>query len=372
MLYLDQKTYTSVSYENLPIIFLGSNDERVSIESKFQKTNENVILIDEVRNNVGRKLSCRPYGGLLTGYDQDVLTAVYCFLSFEYNQHGSCPEDITIYKNDFGKLMGRTITGTFYDRIITSIKRIADFDIYQENMIMFKKDGALIKYDEEKLNLIHYNRQTKIYPENDKTKMRKGVVNIGIPVWVRNHYDFQFISEFDYNLFFALGSNYRAKRLYKILELIRYNFKKRIPYKKIENELWLHEYENKIKNRAIKRSFEPLIDLEYIKSYDFIDGYFVVNFNDIKTQNETGEGGQKSFTLDAEQQWFADYLVDQLKDQKSKNFYEKVAYIVNRHVIYKCLSLTEETAQYDGIKKSKGAIFTDHLKRECEAQGIKL
>ena len=63
-----------------------------------------------------------------------------------------------------------------------------------------------------------------------------------------------------------------------------------------------------------------------------------------------------------------------LNDQKSIPFYRKLVskFADHEESIYKCLSLTRETDEISGINKSRGAVFTDHVKREAIQLGIKL
>ncbi len=67
-------------------------------------------------------------------------------------------------------------------------------------------------------------------------------------------------------------------------------------------------------------------------------------------------------------------LMQELNDQKSENFFRGMVSKLNGYeeVIHKCLSLTRETQELAGIKTSRGAVFTDHIKREAEKIGIEL
>ena len=67
-------------------------------------------------------------------------------------------------------------------------------------------------------------------------------------------------------------------------------------------------------------------------------------------------------------------LAEDLNDQKSIPFFRKIVSKFSDHEesIYKCLSLTRETQELDGIKNSSGAVFVDHLKREALKLGIEL
>jgi len=63
-----------------------------------------------------------------------------------------------------------------------------------------------------------------------------------------------------------------------------------------------------------------------------------------------------------------------LNDQKSIPFYRKLVSKFTDHEesIHKCLSLTRETDEISGINTSRGAVFTDHIKREAVQLGIEL
>ncbi len=67
-------------------------------------------------------------------------------------------------------------------------------------------------------------------------------------------------------------------------------------------------------------------------------------------------------------------LAQELNDEKSIPFFRGLVSKFTDHedMIYKCLSLTRETQELAGIKKSRGAVFTDHIKREAEKLGIDL
>lgn len=63
-----------------------------------------------------------------------------------------------------------------------------------------------------------------------------------------------------------------------------------------------------------------------------------------------------------------------LDDHKSIPFFRNLVskFISHEDVIHKCLSLTRETKEITGIKKTKGAVFTDHIKREGLKLGIEV
>ncbi len=67
-------------------------------------------------------------------------------------------------------------------------------------------------------------------------------------------------------------------------------------------------------------------------------------------------------------------LASELNDEKSIPFFRSLVskFADHEDMLFKCLSLTRETHEITGIKKSRGAVFTDHIKREAEKLGIEL
>ncbi len=63
-------------------------------------------------------------------------------------------------------------------------------------------------------------------------------------------------------------------------------------------------------------------------------------------------------------------LATELNDEKSIPYFRGLVSKLTEDIIYKCLSLTKETQELSGIKTSRGAVFTDHIKREAERLGV--
>jgi len=65
-------------------------------------------------------------------------------------------------------------------------------------------------------------------------------------------------------------------------------------------------------------------------------------------------------------------MLDILGDEHSKNFYRMVAEKCPDQMIFIALSEVKDTAHRGKIKKSKGALFTDLIKRNARKEGIEL
>ena len=65
-------------------------------------------------------------------------------------------------------------------------------------------------------------------------------------------------------------------------------------------------------------------------------------------------------------------MLDTLGDQHSKGFYRRVARIVPEGLIFETLSETKYQANMGRVQKSRGAVFTDLIKRRAQELGIDL
>lgn len=61
-----------------------------------------------------------------------------------------------------------------------------------------------------------------------------------------------------------------------------------------------------------------------------------------------------------------------LRDEKSQTFYTKIAKLCPQDMIYRALSETKQDYSYSSIRKSRGAIFTEKIKRYTKEAGIEL
>jgi hypothetical protein len=84
--------------------------------------------------------------------------------------------------------------------------------------------------------------------------------------------------------------------------------------------------------------------------------------------------GNSSTLLKIKREGLVQQLASELNDEKSIPFFRSLVSKFTDHedTIFKCLSLTRETQEMAGIKTSRGAVFTDHIKREAEKLGIDL
>lgn len=73
-----------------------------------------------------------------------------------------------------------------------------------------------------------------------------------------------------------------------------------------------------------------------------------------------------------EQRALVKNILEALGDEGSRAFYEKVAKLCPADLIYRCLSEVKEEWRRKQIRTTKGAVFTDKIKRYCQEYGIEL
>jgi hypothetical protein len=363
-----------VNIEKMPIVFFGSKEKKRALEKKIFDSGEPYEISSVINEDGGvvKKLSIAPNAahGLPVEFDQDIIVVVFSHLSELNKKLGYCPRKIRIALSDFPKIMELSKGGRLYKNIEISAERISSFEIYQDKFVTVKeKNGTLKIYEKTSLKLFHFNG---IYREERETKkgkrIKKYYLDLDTPDWVRNNIENFYTTEFDVKKYFMLKRG-RTKRLYRILEFIRYEKTKFIPYEKLKKELWIDEKETHHLRQALKRCFAPLVKSGDLTDFKFNEDGAVVTFSSVKKRKPQM---QLTFEEMARQESLVSIMLEKLGDVRSENFYHKVAQKYPEELIYKCLSLTREVIETQKIKKSKGAVFTDILKREGEKLGLVL
>ena len=363
-----------VNIEKMPIVFFGSKEKKRALEKKIfeSKKPHEISSVTNEDGSIIKKLSIAPNAayGLLTEFDQDITVVVFSQIYELSKKLGVCPKEIRIPLSDFPKIMEIAKQGALYKNIEESARRISNFEILQDKYITLKEKGGTLKiYDERSLKLFHFSG---IHKEEKQTrsgkKVKKYYLDVKIPEWIVNNIENFYTTEFDVKKYFMLKKG-RPRKLYRILEFIRYEKTKFIPYEKLQKELWIDEKETYHLRQALKRSFEPLVKSGYLTDFTFDEERVKVTFSSVKKRKLQT---QLTFEEMAQQESLSSMMLEKLGDSQSENFYHKVAQKYPEDLIYKCLSLTQEVIETQKIKKSKGAVFTDILKREGEKLGIAL
>ncbi len=363
-----------VNIEKMPVVFFGSKEKKRALEKKIFESGEpyEISSVTSKDGGVIKKLSIAPNAayGLPTEFDQDIIVVVFYHLYDLNKKIGYCPRKIRVPLSDFPKIMELSKGGRLYKNIERSVERISGCEIYQDKFVTVKeKNGHLKIYEKISLKLFHFNGIHKEEKTTQKgKKVKKYYLDFEIPEWVVNNIENLYTTEFDIRKYFLMKGG-RTKKLYRFLELIRYNKVVPISYEKLKGELWIEEKEMFHIRRTLERNLTPLVKSGYLTDFKFTDDGVVVTFSSVKKRKPQM---QLTFEEMAQQESLVSMMLEKLGDAQSENFYHKVTQRYPEDLIYKCLSLTQEVIETQKIKKSKGAVFTDILKREGEKLGMAL
>lgn len=149
-------------------------------------------------------------------------------------------------------------------------------------------------------------------------------------------------------------------------------------------QLPLEVKEVKYIKRQIKKACEGLMKKGFGKlaGYDFMKGVDGKTEMVIFRRTGTKRGTEiKKYSIGKDgstqkEEFRIDLLVDDIMeicgDEKSADFYRKVARCMPDEIIYRTLSEVKEVRDLGEIKKSEGAIFTSLIKKYASERGIKL
>ena len=115
------------------------------------------------------------------------------------------------------------------------------------------------------------------------------------------------------------------------------------------------------------------------KGFDLLEEFYFEKAEDKRTEHivfKRRGRPAKIPKLPGKEQYEVDVLVEDIldvcKDKSSINFYKKVARLLDRETIYRALAEVREVANLGEIKKSKGALFTNLIKKYAAEQKIEI
>ena len=366
-----QLSLVSVNLEKMPLYFFGSSKEREKLEVEIKSSGKPHTLLDVFQDGKGYKLSFSPSSvyGLLTGFDQDVLAAIQYKIYEQTKADGICPKRIRISLLEFPKIMRLNKSGVLYERVRESIKRLSETTVYHENFVKVRKSSAerLEVFQETALKLIDYKGfQKEELKKGGNPAWQKQFIDVEIPDWLQNDINTNYTTAFDPDIYFSLPGD-RPRRLYRFLELIRYEQVRTVSYDKILAELTLMNVKTNT-NRNIKRAIDPLIECKYLKSYQLTDQNIVFVFTDVKRKHFPSRVTQE---LSVPQLDLLSRMKALLGDQSGDESFRRIALNVPGQIIEICLSQTKDISLSGKVRTNKAAVFTDLIKRECAQKNIK-
>jgi len=125
--------------------------------------------------------------------------------------------------------------------------------------------------------------------------------------------------------------------------------------------------------RGVRLSTGILVRAELERTADGKDWKGV--FEKVPFEELEGEGEKElpaRAKSEEEIQWLVREIIAITGDEHSRPFYTKVARLCPANIIYRILSEVKDEWLRGKVKRSKGALFTDKIKRYCKERGIDL
>lgn len=361
--------------EGLPIFYFGKHAEDVMLALVKKKQ----LIQTKLKTPDGEKffiLNPSANYGLLQGFDQDVYVAVIKIFNDWTKKVGYCPNKITVPIKELCSIQRISKSGRSFRDITLSLEKFDATSFAAGNTILVRTKNRTDEYFNKKsysIFKVDFKRKKSIYIDKNtgekKTIIKEYTATITLDEWLRNNIENGFTTDIDANFYFSEIRGGRTRKLYQTLNFIRYTSPVFIPYEKLIESLSIVSKEMFHIKEDIKRAAGPLIKREFLSKIEFNESNVGFFFNRIKKKKIVLPRSAEELAV--EKNLVMDML-EVLGDVKSERFYFKVARLVSKEVIYKCLSLVREVTETSQVKKSTGAVFVDILKRECQQRGIKL
>lgn len=363
--------------ERLPIFYFGKHAERVMVELVKKKR----LIQKKLKAPDGEKffiLNPSASYGLLQAFDQDIYVAVIKTFNDWTKKLGYCPKKIIVPIKELCSILRISKGGRDFNEITLSLEKFNSTGFAAGNTVYVRTKNRTDEYFNKKSYFIFkvdLKRKKATYIDKNtgekKTIIKEYTATITLDEWLRNNIENGYTTDVDVNFYFNEIKGGRTRCLYKILNLIRYSSPVFIPYAKLIESLSVTSKEMFHIKEDIKRAAEPLIKKRFLTKIEFEEDNVGFHFKRVKKRRKA-MALTKSPEEIAIQRGLVMEILEALGDIKSEKFYFKVAQFVPKDVIYKCLSLVREVSETTKVKKSKGAVFVDILKRECQQRGIKL
>ena len=362
--------------ETLPIFYFGKHADEIMLELVKKRK----LIQTKLRIPDGEKffiLNPSANYGLLQGFDQDIYVVVIKIFNGWTKKLGYCPKKLTIPIRDLCSEMRISKSGRSFKDITLSLEKFDSTSFAAGNTILVRTKNRTDEYFNKKSYFIFrvdLKRKRSIYIDKNtgekKTIIKEFTATITLDEWLRNNIENGFTTDIDVDFYFNEIRGGRTRCLYKMLNFIRYESPVFVLYEKLIEKLSIASEETKHIREDIKRAAEPLIKKGFLTKIEF--GELKVAFYFKRLKKKKVRDLPKSVEESAIEKSLVMDMLEVLGDIKSEKFYFKVARLVPEDVIYKCLSLAKEVVETSQVKKSRGAIFVDILKRECQQRGIKL
>lgn len=122
----------------------------------------------------------------------------------------------------------------------------------------------------------------------------------------------------------------------------------------------------------LEKNYYLLQSFEFAKATDGKTDLIVFNRKgspkNVSNFNGKSTGGKENFRVEI----LVEDILEVCQDEKSRNFYTKIARLLPQQLIYRAISEVKEVSNSGEIKKNNGALFVSLIKKYAEEEGIDL
>ena len=233
-----------------------------------------------------------------------------------------------------------------------------------------------------------------------------------LSTWYLENINALYVKPLDYNYYRALRSTI-AQRLYELLGVkfygalqaghahLRYRYSTLCDLLPITRQVYLSKAKEKLSPAHVELEDTGFLSKVVWRQGAAKDDWFIYYYPGPKAIEEVGkcqlpqgavimeeaeppqeelpptsavdESSQLELGVDElELKGLVESMIEILGDEHSRPFYTKVARLCPSNVIYRILSEVKDDWLQGKVRKSKGALFTDKIKRYCQERGIDL
>jgi len=274
------------------------------------------------------------------------------------------------------KMMGITDCGKNKARIKESLIRIGSTTIYTENSFYLKSRGEFWRVEGKRGASFHL---WDVYWRGDRLPNGEIAECIYLhlhPPFVISLNDY-YIKILDNRLYQSLKSPI-AQRLYEVLSLKFYGLRDSsyvsFPYPELCQLLPITQQTYLSKAKQILRpAHKELVEKKFLEKVTWRTSkgkwrilYYPGERALAELSNDHALGQAKATKEWWEVQAIVQDILEVTEDEKSRAFYMRVARNCPQEIIYRVLSEVKDEWHRGRVRKSKGALFTDKIKRYCK------
>lgn len=347
-----ERIFVECNLEEFPFACVSTKNLNRLVEYKYERWVRNFATTSEMKQEWTIKASA---GNHLPGpFDADVKRALDKIASDTGLQRVIETKVITFSIYEIVEILGLHTSGRTYTNVKESLERLKTTTIISRHSFYLKNKK---EYVNDIFNLIDRIR----FHEKVKAESKRSFVEVEFGSYYIESLKAHYVKPFDFGFYLSL-QNPIPKRLYSILDKRCYD-KKRVTYDLEELAKVIpimHHSPSKIK-QSILPGLEELKRRGYLFDFRFFtDGRIrkieIIPGKDHKVSDENENGP------------LVEEIIEQLGDQKSRDYYKKICADVDPNFIYRALSEVREEANFGEIRKNKGALFTTKIQRYLREQ----